>query len=208
MLFRSFYAEAEVNRVLRVEGMADYSSTDGVALILPNFLTGDELWYDETFHFPLLNSTDGISLERISPDLSTQESSNWHSAAATSGYATPGYLNSQAVTANTSQATWSAAPDILSPDNDGYQDVLMLQYTMNQPGYVGTVRIYDSAGQLKRTLKQGELMGISGEWIWDGLTDDGQKASLGIHVVSLEAFHPSGEVIRKKIPCVVAHPIH
>ncbi len=204
----SFYPNAKVNRVLRVDGMADYSSTDGISLILPNFLTGDELWYDESFHFPLLNSTDGVSLERISPVLPTNESSNWHSAAATSGYATPGYVNSQAVSADASTATWVANPDILSPDNDGYQDVLLLQYTMDLPEYVGTVRIYDSAGQLKRTLKQGELMGMSGEWIWDGLTDEGQKASLGIHVISLEAFHPSGEVIRKKIPCVVAHPIH
>ncbi|MFM7814174.1 MAG: lamin tail domain-containing protein, partial [Flavobacteriales bacterium] len=204
---QTFYPNAQINRVIRVEGMADFSSSDGVSVILPSFLSSDDLWYDESFHFPLLNSTDGVSLERISAAVSTDESSNWHSASATVGFATPGYLNSQTIAAEENSATWLASPDIISPDNDGYQDVLLLQYTMPLPGYVGSVRIFDSAGQLKRTLKQGELMGISGEWHWDGLTDDGQKASLGIHVVSLEAFHTSGDVIRKKIPCVVAHPI-
>lgn len=203
----TFYPDAHINKVIRVEGMADFSSDDGISLILPNFLSADVLWYDESFHFPLLNTTDGVSLERISASLPTVESSNWHSASASVGFATPGYLNSQTRMADENASLWVAKPDIVSPDNDGYQDVLLLQYTMPLPGYVGSVRIYDSAGQLKRTLKQGELMGISGEWFWDGLTDDGQKASIGIHVVALEAFHTSGDVIRKKIPCVVAHPI-
>jgi hypothetical protein len=50
----------------------------------------DELGYDAKWHFPLLADPEGVSLERIDYNLPTQDPFNWHSAATSSGYGTPG----------------------------------------------------------------------------------------------------------------------
>jgi hypothetical protein len=55
----------------------------------------DELDYDHHWHAPLLSDESGVALERIRTDLPTNQSSNWTSASAPSGYGTPGYKNSE-----------------------------------------------------------------------------------------------------------------
>ena len=55
----------------------------------------DSFDYSNDFHFPFIDNTKGISLERISFDLPTQNSSNWHSASTISGGGTPTFKNSQ-----------------------------------------------------------------------------------------------------------------
>jgi len=47
--------------------------------------------------FPLLIYYDGVALERINPDVSSNDENNWHSAAESVGFGTPGYKNSQFV---------------------------------------------------------------------------------------------------------------
>ncbi|MEI9935353.1 MAG: hypothetical protein WDM71_11020 [Ferruginibacter sp.] len=51
----------------------------------------DELSYDVGWQFPLIDNPQGVSLERIDYDAPTQSSDNWHSAATSAGYGTPGY---------------------------------------------------------------------------------------------------------------------
>ena len=55
----------------------------------------DAFAYYEDMHFSLLETTDGVSLERLNPNAKTQNSNNWHSAASTAGFGTPTYKNSQ-----------------------------------------------------------------------------------------------------------------
>ena len=55
----------------------------------------DKFNYDETMHYALLQSVDGVSLERINYNGETQNRNNWKSAAMSAGFATPGYVNSQ-----------------------------------------------------------------------------------------------------------------
>ena len=61
----------------------------------------DELQYDAKWHFPLIDNAEGVALERMNYNKSTQDKQNWHSAATNIGYGTPGYQNSQYITPET-----------------------------------------------------------------------------------------------------------
>jgi len=162
------------------------------------------LHYYESWHFPLLNTFDGISLERISFYQPTQMESNWHSAAETAGFATPGYQNSQFVANENDGSEVKIVPEIFSPDEDGRDDVMSLYYTFGEPGFVANANVYDARGRLIRKMAENVLLGTSGSLLWDGLSDDHEKARTGIYVIYLEVFNANGEVKKYKRSCVVA----
>ena len=166
----------------------------------------DQLDYLETFHSSLLNTTEGVSLERISSDKGSQDPSNWHSAAAIAGFATPTENNSQA---NTTQVTtvnnsFHFSTKTISPDGDGYADFLQINYAFEQVGYVVSIAIYDAVGHLVQSIAQENLAAISGGYQWDGSAIDGQKVPIGIYVVWIEYFNQNGETKQVKEAVVVA----
>jgi hypothetical protein len=91
----------------------------------------DELDYDHHWHSALLAGETGVSLERIRADLPTNQSSNWTSASAPSGYGTPGYRNSEFLSGSESRDLISVDPKIFSPDMDGYR---ILFYQLSTAG--------------------------------------------------------------------------
>jgi len=131
------------------------------------------------------------------------DKSNWTSASSTSGYATPTYQNSQYSVTTTTQ-TIKAEPDIFSPDGDGYNDVVNFSYLMNEPGFTANFYIYNSAGQRVKYLVRNQLLGTNGVFSWDGITDEGTRAPIGIYVCYFETFNLNGEVNKQKITIVVA----
>lgn len=189
--------------------LADFpvlSNTEGtIALADVSQQIVDVFAYNGSMHFALLNSTDGVSLERIYFNEATNNPSNWHSAAQEIGFGTPGYANSQYLPAgNTLENSVSLDNDIVSPDNDGYQDILTIRYQFDEPGYTGTITIHDASGREIRTLVNNELLGTEGYFTWDGLDEKGAKARVGIHVIYIEVFTLNGNTERMKKVCVVA----
>jgi hypothetical protein len=164
----------------------------------------NELHYNSSWHFPLLTTDDGVSLERISPNKATQDSTNWHSAAESVGFATPGYRNSQYSETSGDGSEISIDPEIFSPDNDGHNDVVNFNYSFNEPGYVANVTIFDSRGRHVRNLVKNELLGTTGSFTWDGVNDKREKSSIGIYIVFVEVFKLDGTVKSFKKTCVLA----
>jgi flagellar hook assembly protein FlgD len=132
---------------------------------------------------------------------------NWHSAAESAGFATPGIVNSQAVQSGAATTTITVEPEIFSPDNDGYNDVVSFSILMEEAGFVGNLQIYNAEGRPVRHLMQNMLLGNEARISWDGIDDDGVKAPIGIYVVMFEAFNSDGQVISGKTSCVLAHPL-
>ena len=149
----------------------------------------DFMVYTADMQFPLLSSTDGVSLERINFNLPASAKTNWHSAAESVGFATPAYKNSQYSEYQTDDGAVTLSPDIFSPDNSGYNDVLNIAYKFDEPGYVANINIYDNNGRLIRELIRNELLGTSGVFTWDGVTEDNEKANIGIYIVYFEVFN-------------------
>ena len=94
-------------------------------------------------------------------------------------------------------------PGIFSPDNDGYQDVLNIKYSMPS-GFAANITIYDQHGRLIKRLAKNELLATSGIISWDGTNEDNEKAMMGIYVVLFEAFNTSGDIVKARKTCVLA----
>ncbi len=163
----------------------------------------DNLKYTSKMHFPLLVSTKGVSLERIDFNRSTDDRTNWNSAAEAVGFATPAYRNSQYLQADGGSG-WVVSNPLFSPDNDGYNDVLNISYKLDEPGKAANVFIYDSKGRLIRHLVRNEQLATDGVISWNGINDDNEKASIGIYVIYIEAFNLSGKVNKYKLSCTLA----
>jgi hypothetical protein len=174
-----------------------------IIAVKDDFTIVDNIHYDEDQHYPLLISTEGISLERISPDQPAADPENWHSAAGTAGYATPGYQNSQQYRPPESDDFVSVTPEIFSPDNDGYEDVTAIRVREPEPGFSVRIMVWNSAGRLVRVLADHVYSGSDSQFFWDGMDDQNQKCPWGLYIIFVEILHPEGSVKRAKKPVAV-----
>jgi hypothetical protein len=164
----------------------------------------DELDYTDKWHFALIDNPEGISLERIDYDKPTQDQSNWHSAASTSGFGTPSYQNSQYRTNVVVQGDVTVTPKVFSPDNDGFDDFALINYQLQTAGYVANITIYDAAGRPVKVLAKNATLGLTGSFRWDGLNDKQLKVPIGAYVVYTEFFNLEGKRRTFKNTIVVA----
>ncbi|MOA03096.1 hypothetical protein D3C78_1225800 [compost metagenome] len=155
-------------------------------------------------HFALINDPKGVSLERVSLSRATNAPGNFHSASSTVGYATPGYQNSQAQHDDTINDEISLSSSIISPDNDGQDDILSINYHFRENGLVVNIFVYDRNGQMIKRLANNLLLGTEGSIVWDGLTDSLQPAFIGPHLLLIEIFNATGTIRRYKKSVVVA----
>jgi hypothetical protein len=163
----------------------------------------DRVNYSKDMNFALLASPDGVSIERVNPGESSERKSNWHSASASCGFATPGYINSQNMEPGISDNTITLSPEIFSPDNDGKDDVLFIRILPDRPGYVANASVYNSNGLLMRQLFRNELISTDDLFSWDGITDKDTKAPIGIYIIRVELFTPDGAVKHYTKPTVL-----
>jgi hypothetical protein len=138
----------------------------------------------------LLDVTRGVSLERISTDRPGSESSNWHSAASIEGYSTPGKENSQSVKESESIEIISVEPEVFSPDNDGFQDLLKIKFSPGIHGWVLRMWITDLTGIRIRDLANNHLTGTDVMYTWDGVQENGLLTNSGIYVLHVWVYHP------------------
>jgi hypothetical protein len=199
------YPLAAASDCLPISAMPSLPDDQGMVVLLN--ASGeilDELYYDHHWHSPLLANEEGVSLERIRTDLPTSLASNWTSAAAGSGYGTPGYKNSESSTGSLRTAFISVDPKIFSPDADGYRDFCFINYHLPAAGFIGSVSIYDITGRLVRKLVNNIIWGIDGSFRWDGLDDQQNLLPTGRYIIYTELFLPDGTVKKQKTVCVLA----
>ena len=213
IVMRDFVA-LDPTAFITVSSMPSYSNDKGYVIICKaDSSIIDEIPYDDDWHFPLISNKEGVALERINYDdttvdnLSTainEQAANWHSAASSVGFGTPTYKNSQYRADAGVQGTIKTSPEIISPDNDGIDDFLTIDYQFPEPGYTGSITIFDAAGRRVRFLQRNALMGIKGYFRWDGLAEKNEKLPVGIYVVYTEVFNLKGKSKKFKNVVVLA----
>jgi hypothetical protein len=152
----------------------------------------DEFTYSEEMHHPLLFNREGVSLERINPKTPTQSGENWQSASSETGFATPGYKNSQYLAGTVKHTAVTFAQEAISPNDDGYNDELLIRYETRKTGWTLNCTVYDSSGRLVCPLLKNAIAGTSGEINWNGKDRDGGRLQPGIYVVLTEFFSLEG----------------
>tara|TARA_R110002124_G_scaffold285065_2_gene463139 strand:- start:184 stop:4329 length:4146 start_codon:yes stop_codon:yes gene_type:complete len=166
------------------------ASGDAIFISDSSGTTIDSVFYDESWQNPNRVSTDGVALEKITPTGPSNDESNWSSSTEVTG-GTPNQENSifQAQSILPDNVGISFTPNPFSPDDDGFEDFLSINYTLDEADYLLRVRIYDRYGREVRELVDGKPAGFSGSLIWDGLTNDGNKNRVGIYIVLFEAYN-------------------
>jgi len=182
--------------------MPSYPNEEGTAFILSSKGVIDYFVYSEDLHSQLLDDVDGISLERVSFEEDSNNPNNWKSAVASVGYATPGYLNSNAKgDIGNSGGQVTVEPKVIIPDGSGQNDFATISYNFANAGKVANVSIYDLSGRRIKSLAENYFLGTQGFFTWDGLDENGGKVRIGYYLILFELFDQSGntETIKKKV---------
>lgn len=95
------------------------------------------------------------------------------------------------------------SPEIFSPDEDGYNDVLSIRYHFNEPGLVANATVYDSRGRIVQYVARNVLIGNDATLSWNGINLDNEKAKIGIYILYSEIFNTTGTVKKYKNTFVV-----
>jgi hypothetical protein len=204
---KDFYTTTNPNGFLEMSSFPSLNNDDGTVALsrISDNTFIDKMVYSTALHFALLNDLDGVSLERINYDRPSNDNTNWNSASSNVGFGTPAYRNSQfSPLVETQSGTVSISPEVFSPDGDGFDDVVNFGYEFDTPGFTGTLSIYDSNGRLVKYVGRGILLGTSGQYSWNGINEQGEKAQLGIYIFVLDAFTLDGKTSNIKKPFVLA----
>ncbi len=188
--------------------LPSYNNDSGTVYLIYNGTVLDRVSYFGDWHFSLLDETENKTLERIDPKGESNSKDNWHTAAETIGFGTPGKQNSQ-FQAVVSNGDFATNEPVFSPDNDGFQDVLLFNYSLSKPDLLATVTIFDDQGRVVKELFKSELMANSGTFAWDGINNQNFKAGLGVYLAVMEAFDiDGGQKFVKKIAFTLAGKVN
>lgn len=193
------------NDYIDMKTFPSFPNSGGIVLLMSrDGVVVDQMEYDESMHYPLLKETQGVSLERVSWELPSNQPDNWHSAAEAVRFGTPGYANSMTQAKPEAQGEVSVAPEVFSPDGDGLDDHSMVSYTLEKVGCTLNVYVFSVEGCLVRHLVKGELVGQEGGFAWNGLDEKGNRVPLGLYVIVTEVLDLQGTVRHYKNAVAVA----
>ncbi len=204
---KSQYHTTNPNGFLDIGNLPSMNISGGTVCLAAGTTIIDLFKYYPDMHFALLNDTKGISLERVNFDRSTQDRTNWHSAAESVGFATPAYKNSQYSSTKETDNTIEIKPEIFSPDEDGINDIVNINYQLDAPGSIANITIYDSKGLGVKSLVRNQLLGTSGTFSWDGINEEREKSRIGIYIIYMEVIDLSGNIKQYKKTCILGGKI-
>ena len=178
-------------QLVEVEGLTGLNNSSGIIYLTDRAgNVVDRVEYRDEMHMSLLEDPRGVSLERVGVSRSGGDADNWHSAASIAGYATPGKKNSQCIDEELSEHLLDAVPEVFSPDNDGFEDLLEITISTGGPGWVIGLWITDLQGNTVRVLANNHLAASSLSYTWDGEGEAGSMQPMGFYVIHARAYHP------------------
>ena len=157
-----------------------------VLLRLTDLTVIDEVSYSPKWHDSAIKEPKGVALERLDPDKPTQDVTNWHSAAASAGYGTPGYRNSQQLLPS------STLNGFERPYWSDSERSYLLRYQLANAGYRCRIWVFDTMGRRIAEIANLSTLATEGTLRWDGIGYDGSRPKPGIYIFYAELFLPNG----------------
>lgn len=198
------YNTQNPNAFLKLSAMPSFNDDAGTVILLSNNIRIDQLDYTEKMHFPLIKDKQGVSLERSDFKRPANETGNFRSAASSVGFATPGYKNSQYHDNEKNSEELTLSSKTFSPDNDGFEDVLQINYKFDKPGLVANVTVYNNQGVSIRKLIKNISISTDGVFVWDGLNEFNERAAIGAYIIYADFFDLDGKIKKYRKTCVLA----
>ncbi len=199
-----FYSVLKPDNIIEVESLPSMNDDGGIIVLVDDSLNViDEFEFNKDMHDSWISDKNGVSLERSSLNLPSCESSNWHSAASLSGYATPGYENSEKEFNEETGLTVSLSPKAISPNGDGNNDEMQITFNSGKPGYLVNGFVFDISGREMRRLLNNEVLGTKGTITFNGADNNDSRLSPGIYIILFEMLHRDGKRIIIKKSCFI-----
>ena len=181
--------------VIANKGLSLNNTSDDIVLLDQTGAQVDSVRYSSSWHNPSLNTSSvGRSLERVNPGVESNDRRNWGTSVAAAG-ATPGQRNSIFTPAFPTNSSMSLSPNPFSPDDDGFEDLLAISYSIPAATSMIRIRCYDVLGRLIRTIANNEPVASSGTIFWNGHDDNDRRVRIGMYIVLFEALDASGGVV-------------
>jgi len=199
------YFSSDPGRIFELNNLTTLPDNRGRLLLMSKDLTMiDDFTYYEGIHMDNISETAGVSLERISPEISSNIRSNWHSATGLSGWGTPGLENSVFMCTDFStESSLSLSSSKITPDNDGYEDYLVINLNMGEGEWLVDIIIYDDQGYRINYLCKKMSASGSDMIIWHGTDGNERLLPTGIYIVFVKAVSSTGKINKWKKVCSV-----
>jgi hypothetical protein len=198
------YFSSDPEHLFETGSLPSMAGDEGHLILLNSELDKiDEVQYNEKMHYSLLAGYEGVALEKIGPQIPSEEAVNWHSASESSGWGTPGAPNSvfSELPAASDKVVFSSTK--ITPDNDGNDDVLVIRFNLTGNGNVISVMVFDEAGNYVKKVAANMLAGPEASVIWDATADDGSPVRTGIYIVFITLYDDTGKTDKWKKVCTV-----
>lgn len=200
----SRYPSSVPERIFRVRTLPSMPDDKGRLILFSRSLEKiDEVSYSEKMHFPLLAGEEGVALEKVMTAAPSSDISQWHSASESAGWGTPGAPNSVMREFPSTDDIVTFSSTKITPDNDGYEDILVISLKLEGNGNVVSVTVFDETGAFVKKITDNMLAGPEASIVWDGTASDEKLSETGIYVFLITLFDDKGKTRTWKKVCTV-----
>jgi hypothetical protein len=198
------YFSSDADNIFEIPSLPSMPDDAGHLLLFSRELTLiDEVLYSEKMQYSLLQGNEGIALEKIRPANSSLDKSYWQTASEASGWGTPGAPNSVLCEEPESRDKVVLSSGRITPDNDGNEDFLVLDFRLQGSGNVVSISVFDETGGFVKKIADNFLAGQEASVVWDGTAADGKLVGTGIYILMIQVFNDSGKILKWKKVCTV-----
>lgn len=200
-IIESYYPVPDISALHTMSSFPVLTNSNGAVILFSNEKIIDSLYYEISMHDPFIKSPKGVSLERVSFQKATNSPGNFISAAASPGYSTPGYRNSQQENLAVSGPVIYLSSKTFLPNKN---ESLVINFNFKQGGQMMNISIYNRQGKTVRVLYKNHRLGTVDQAVWDGKDAHNEQLPPGVYRLHIEIYDAFGNLKKYSEDCVLS----